>query len=49
MKERTGYKRKEWQKPTYESLKFSKTFGGTKRGFFESSTLGNGKFHGTIS
>lgn len=41
--------KKEWRKPAFESLKFSQTLGGTKRGFLETSTLGNGKFNGTIS
>lgn len=28
MKKRTGENKKEWQKPTYERLKFSQTLGG---------------------
>jgi len=48
MKIRTDDNKKEWQKPAFESLKFSQTLGGTKRNFFESETVGH-QFAGTMS
>ena len=47
MREKNGDKKKEWQKPAYESLKFSQTLGGTKKNHFETDTIGHD--FGTIS
>ena len=49
MKIRTDDKKKEWQKPAYDSLKFSQTLGGTRTFWFESQTAAHGKFHGSMS
>lgn len=40
MKKSEEDKRKEWQKPGYESLKFSQTMGGNKPQWYESVTHG---------
>jgi hypothetical protein len=47
MKKGQGDKKKEWQKPAYESLKFSQTLGGTKDKWPESVT--HGPHNGAIS
>jgi len=40
MKKRTGNNKKGWQKPAYDSLKFSQTLGGNKTQWSESVTHG---------
>jgi hypothetical protein len=40
MKRGQGDKKKEWQKPAYECLKFSQTLGGNKDKWPESVTHG---------
>jgi len=40
MKEGKAVRKKEWQKPAYESLKFSQTLGGNKTQWPESVTHG---------
>ena len=47
MKKGKGDKKKEWKKPSYESLKFSQTLGGPKKNHFETVTVGHDL--GTIS
>ncbi len=46
MKKGQRGKKKEWQKPACESLKFSQTLGGNKPQITESVTRGHGKHHG---
>ena len=47
MKKSQGDKKKEWQKPACESLKFSQTLGGRKPNLTESATSGpHGQHHG---
>lgn len=40
MKRKEEDKKREWQKPAYESLKFSQTLGGNKDKWYESVTHG---------
>jgi hypothetical protein len=49
MKKRIESNKKEWQKPDFESLKFSQTLGGVRRQDFESVTFAHGKHSGTMS
>jgi len=46
MKKRQKDKKKEWNRPDFESLKFAQTLGGSKPQLTESVTIGNGRHHG---
>ena len=49
MKKRQEDKKKEWHKPAFESLKFSRTLGGNKPQWIESVTHGGNHGGSTAS